>query len=297
MTDISTPVPAGFDAAAAALRSTGWCLLNDLVPPAEVEALNADLSPIFAATPFCEGDFYGGRTKRFGSLLKRSENAAGLIQNDLIMALVRDALGPWCDTIQLNLAQAIELHPGAPLQYPHRDQDMWQGVKGEVEYLVNVMWPLTRFTRSNGATQLYAGSHGAEALVEGEVGDPLVAACDPGSAIAFLGSTLHGAGANQSGEVRRGVLISYCLGWLKPYENQWLAYPPPVARRFSPELAALVGYAQHRPNLGNYEGVCPSILLGDHVPEHVGAIDALRPDQRDAVSEHRIGQGMIGSAP
>ncbi|MFA5966683.1 MAG: phytanoyl-CoA dioxygenase family protein [Sphingomonas sp.] len=295
MTDIATPVPARFDAAVAALRTTGWCLLNDLVPAAEVEALSTDLSPIFAATPFCEGDFYGGRTKRFGSLLKRSEHAAGLVQHPLIMALVRDALGPWCDTVQLNLTQAIELHPGAPLQYPHRDQDMWQGVKGEVEYLINVMWPLTRFTRNNGATQLYPGSHGAEALVEGENGEPLIAACDPGSAILFLGSTLHGAGANQSDETRRGVLISYCLGWLKPYENQWLAYPPPVARRFPPDLAALVGYAQHRPNLGNYEGVCPSILLGDSVPEYIGGVDALRPDQREAVSEHRIGQGMIGS--
>jgi hypothetical protein len=254
--NIPLSVPACFDAAAAALRTTGWCLLNELVPSAEVDALNADLSAAFAATPFCEGDFYGARTKRFGSLLKRSDRAADFVQHELIMALVRDALGPWCDTIQLNLAQAIELHPGAPLQYPHRDQDMWQGAKGEVEYLVNVMWPLTRFTRNNGATQLYPGSHGAAALVEGEPGEPLVAACDPGSAILFLGSTLHGAGANQSGEVRRGVLVSYCLGWLKPYENQWLAYPPPVARRFSPELAALVGYAQHRPNLGNHEGVC-----------------------------------------
>jgi hypothetical protein len=297
MTDITVPVPTAFDAAAATLRTTGWCLLNDLVPPAQIAALDADLSPIFTATPFCEGDFYGGRTKRFGSLLKRSEHVAALVQHPLIMALVRDALGEWCDTIQLNLAQAIELHPGAALQYPHRDQDMWQGAKGEVEYLVNVMWPLTRFTRGNGATHLYPGSHGAEALVERDPGDPLIAACDPGSAIVFLGATLHGAGANQSAGVRRGVLISYCLGWLKPYENQWLAYPPPVARRFSAELAALVGYAQHRPNLGNYEGVCPSILLGDHVPEHIGAIDALRPDQREAVSAHRACQGEIGSAP
>ncbi len=47
-----------------------------------------------------------------------------------------------------------------------------------------------------------------------------------------------------------------------------------------PELAALVGYAQHRPNLGNYEGQCPSLLLGDSVPAHIGAVDALRPDQQ-----------------
>ena len=75
------------------------------------------------------------------------------------------------------------------------------------------------------------------------------------------------------------MIVSYCLGWLKPFELQWLVYPPAVARHFSPELAALVGYAQHRPNLGNVEGRCPSILLGESVPEYLGAIDALRADQ------------------
>lgn len=78
---------------------------------------------------------------------------------------------------------------------------------------------------------------------------------------------------------RRGIVVGYCLGWLKPYENQWLAYPPPIARTFPRELAELVGYVQHRPNLGNYEGRCPSILLEDDVPTRIGAIDALRPDQ------------------
>ncbi|MDB5576859.1 MAG: phytanoyl-CoA dioxygenase [Bradyrhizobium sp.] len=297
MSDFQTPAPVGFTAASDALRANGWCLLSDLVPVAQIEALSADFDPIFARTPFCEGDFYGNRTKRFGSLLKRSSRTAGFVQHPLIMALVRDALGPWCDTVQLNLAQAIELHPGAPLQYPHRDQDMWQGVKAEVEYLVNVMWPLTRFTRTNGGTLIYPGSHGSTALDEKCIEEPLVAACDPGAAIVFLGSTLHGAGANDSDEIRRGMIISYCLGWLKPYENQWLAYPPPVARRFSPELAALVGYSQHRPNLGNYEGVCPSILLGDDVPEHIGAIDALRADQREAVADHRLSQARASSQP
>src|SRR3546814_14839435 len=82
-----------------------------------------------------------------------------------------------------------------------------------------------------------------------------------------------------------GIVIGYSLGWLKPYENLWLAYPPDVARNFSPALAALAGYAQHRPNLGNYEGQCPSILLGEHVPEHIGAIDALRPDQEAMLAQ------------
>ena len=82
------------------------------------------------------------------------------------------------------------------------------------------------------------------------------------------------------------MIVSYALGWLKPYENQWLAYPPEIARAFSPELSALVGYAQHRPNLGNYEGQCPSILLRNEVPRHIGAIDALRPDQETMIATY-----------
>lgn len=291
MTHVSqTSVPAGFDAASDALRNQGWCLLPDLLPKDVVAGLAADFDPVFAATPFCEGDFYGARTKRFGSLLKRSAHTAAFVRHPLITALVEDALGRWCDTIQLNLTQAIEIHPGAPLQFPHRDQDMWPAPKGELEYLVNVMWPLTSFTRANGATLIYPGTHGAEALKDDGHGEPLVASCCPGTALVFLGSTLHGAGANLTIETRRGMIVSYCLGWLKPYENQWLAYPPHVARQFEPELAGLVGYRQHRPNLGNYEGVCPSILLGDDIPDHLGAVDALRPDQHEAVAEHRRAQ-------
>ena len=198
---------------------------------------------------------------------------------------MRTLLSPWCDTIQLNLTQALALHPGAPPQLPHRDQDMWRGAIGETEYLVNVMWPFTRYTEENGATVVWPNSHGKRALdpelPEGEFAVEL----EPGSALLFLGSTLHGAGGNASNEIRRGAIVSYCLGWLEPYENQWLAYPPEIARTFDPELAALVGYAQHRPNLGNYEGQCPSVLLNDEIPERIGAVDALRPDQEELVGE------------
>lgn len=282
--------PPGFEIASQRLHREGWCIVPNLLPQNVIEALAGDLDPVFAATPFCEGDFYGLRTKRFGSLLKRTPHAAALALEPLILALSQNCLGQWCDTIQLNLMQAIAIHPGAPEQFPHRDQDMWDGMKGEVEYLVNVMWPLTRFTIENGATVIYPNSHGKAALDDAIPNDPTVAQCVPGDAIVFLGSTLHGAGANRSDEVRKAIVASYCLGWLKPYENQWLAYPPSVASDFPPELAALVGYRQHRPNLGNYEGVCPSLLLSGSLPEHIGAVDALRPDQAEAVAAHRAMQ-------
>jgi ectoine hydroxylase-related dioxygenase (phytanoyl-CoA dioxygenase family) len=99
----------------------------------------------------------------------------------------------------------------------------------------------------------------------------------------FLGSTLHGQGENVSDEVRRALVVGYSLSWLKAFENQHLSYPPDVARQFPPELADLVGYRQVRPNLNSYEGQSPTVLLQDDVPEHLGAIDAFRPDQVEAI--------------
>jgi ectoine hydroxylase-related dioxygenase (phytanoyl-CoA dioxygenase family) len=267
------------------LLEDGYCVIPDLLTPERVAALDADLEEDFRETPFCTGGFYGARTKRFGRLLARSAAAAELVRHELVLGIVREVLSPWCDTVQLNLTQALALHPGAPPQLPHRDQDMWRGAVGETEYLVNVMWPFTRYTAENGATIVWPNSHGLRALDPEPPSGEFPVELEPGSALLFLGSTLHGAGGNSSDEVRRGAIVSYCLGWLKPYENQWLAYPPAIARTFDPELAALVGYAQHRPNLGNFEGQCPSILLADSVPERIGAVDALRPDQAELVAD------------
>lgn len=275
---------------AATLLADGYAIIRGAADPSTIAEIEADLADRYEATPFCEGGFYGERTKRFGRLLIRSERIADLVMNPAVLALTEMALNRFCDRLQLNLAQAIELHPGALPQFPHRDQDMWGGEIGRVEYLVNVMWPLTPFTRENGATLIWPGSHGAEALAPGERCEPVVAEANPGDAIVFLGSTLHGAGGNRSPAVRRGIIISYCLGWLKPYENQWLAYPPDIAKAFPPELAALVGYAQHRPNLGNFEGQCPSVLFGGYPAEALAAVDALRPDQAELLADHLAAQ-------
>lgn len=275
---------AAVDRHAAMLARDGWCVFGRAVEPAVLANIEADLDRRFAETPLCQGAFYGERTKRFGSLLVRSPAIERLVMHPQILELVEQMLLPWCERIALNLTQAIEIQPGALPQLPHRDQDMWEGPKGSLEYLVNVMWPLTTFTRENGGTRLWTGSHFDQDVPFLPEQDVLVPTVAPGDALVFLGSTLHGGGGNASPVPRRGIVISYCLGWLKPFELQWLIYPPHVARTFRPELAALVGYAQHRPNLGNVEGQCPSILLADDVPGHLPAIDALRPDQEEAAA-------------
>lgn len=280
------------------LQGEGYTVVREAVPASLAAAMNADLDGRFTATPLCDGDFYGRCTKRFGSLLIRSPHAAAFVEHPAALALAEHALLPHCDRIALNLTQAVEIHNGALAQYSHRDEDMWAGPKGEVEYLINIMWPLTPFTAENGGTRLWPGSnHLAGATLREE--DAITPELMPGDMLVFLGSTLHGGGANRTPTPRRGLIISYCLGWLKPFELQWLVYPPVIARTFSPELAALVGYAQHRPNLGNVEGQDPSHLLHDTVGDHRAATDALRDDQATAlrtyVAEQEVARaGLIG---
>ena len=283
-------------AAAAALMADGFTILRRAVDPALVAGIARDLAPRFAATPFCEGDFYGVRTKRFGRLLLHSPDMAALVMHPAALELAQYALAPWCDRIQLNLSQAIEIHPGAPAQFPHRDQDMWAGDIGAREYLVNFIWPLTPFTPENGATLIWPGSHGAAALLPDTDAPPIAALANPGDVIVFLGSTRHGAGANGSRTVRGAIIISYSLGWLKPYEQQMLAYPPAIARHFARALAELVGYCQHRPNLGNFEGQCPSVLFDGDDAAPRAAMDALRPDQEAMLAAYVADQRRAGSA-
>ena len=277
------------------LRVDGYCIIPDAIAPTRLDALVDDLAPHFERTPRASGPFYGHWTKRFHGLLARSVHMDGFVRHPLILGIVQSILGPACDNIQLNLTQAIEILPGGKVQPPHRDQDMWPVRVEGIEYLVNVMWPFSDYTEENGATLIWPASHRRKAEMLLDPKDAIPAEMNPGEVLLFLGSTLHGGGANRSNQPRRGMIVSYSLGWLKPYELPWLAYPPEVARTFPPELAALAGYRAHRPNLGTFEGRCPSSLLSAVPSEALGAIDALLPEQEAMIERYYDGSLGPGS--
>jgi len=265
----------------ALLLEHGYCVIPRAMTADAVAALSEDLADAFARTPRSSGAFYGAGSKRFHGLLRRSPKVAAFVAHPAVLKMADTVLGPHCDHIQLNLTQAIELLPGAEMQPPHRDEEMWPLRQAGAEYLINVMWPFTPYTGENGATIVWPGSHRREG--DDSERQPIAVEMEPGDALVFLGSTLHAGGANMSELSRRGMIVSYCLGWLKPYELPWLAYPPIVANDFPRDVAALAGYRAHRPNLGTFEGRCPSTLLSGPM----GAIDALLPAQEDAIRNFR----------
>ena len=70
-------------------------------------------------------------------------------------------------------------------------------------------------------------------------------------------------------ERRRGMHVSYCVGWLRTEENQYLSAPPDVVRSMPRQSQELLGYAAHDALMsgGGYLGVVdlrdPVDLLAD----------------------------------
>jgi hypothetical protein len=276
----------------AALKRDGFVILRNLLSAYEADLLECELEPWLERTPRCEGDFYGWSTTRIGGLLSKAPIVQHLALHWRVLAIAEALLKPACDCIQLNLTQATRIHPGERAQAPHRDEEMWPADTQGAHWLINVMWAVSDFTHENGATRLWPGSHR----------DKLDRAIDPaasiagemqrGSALVFLGSLTHGGGANRSNAPRTGVIVSYCLGWLKTYENQFLAYPREVARLFPTPLQRLIGYQMHRPNLGGWEGRDPLEFLdadGATKPH----IDALTPEIQAQLTAHYAGAETV----
>lgn len=243
------------------LRANGYLILERLAPADLIDRVSQELEPWFDITPRCKGDFYGWNTTRLGSVLLKSPSSHELLLEPTILGLAEAILAPHCDWVQLNLTQATRIHPGERQQAPHRDEEMWPCAKNGAEYLINVLWALTDFTIENGATLLWQGSQFQPLQRQIDAANATIAQMPRGSALVYLGSVTHCAGANRSTSDRTGLIFSYCLGWLKQYENAFLSYPPDVARNFPKPVRDLLGYRIHRPNLGCYEGQDPAVLF------------------------------------
>lgn len=264
------------------LIADGVVVVRQAMPEAHAVAVDRELAMTFQSTPASRGGFYGDRTVRFGSILRRSPTFLDFVISRVPSGLAATALAQWHPSSSLSFAQAVAIHPGSPMQVPHRDGEMWPVPPTEAEHLISVMWPLTPFDSDNGGTVVWPRSHRAGGGDQtGQ--EPVQVPMRPGDALVFLGSTRHAGGANRTNATRRGIVVGYAASWLVPAENPMLAYPPDVARAFPPEIAALVGYRRYAPNLNNYDCRCPSELLDGDGPGR-GAVDELSPEHVSALA-------------
>ena len=244
----------------AELDANGAAIVENFLAPGQLEALNADFDRIVAGlapgvrkpTMAAMVDFYGDTTVRFDGLPGKSPAFVEVMQSPVLTGLADHYLLPHCLDYLFNTGQFIEIRPGETAQRLHRDEDAWrfgpliaEGPRAQLE--VEAMVALSDFTAANGATQVVPGSHLWPAGREPEPAEILQAEMPAGSALLYLGSTIHGGGANRTmAEARRGMFVGYVVGWLRTEENMFLTVPLEQVRGFPKRVQEVLGYKAHR---------------------------------------------------
>ncbi|MBT8389358.1 MAG: phytanoyl-CoA dioxygenase family protein [Altererythrobacter sp.] len=249
---------AGSNEIADALREDGACIIDNAMVPGQLDRLKREIMPYVEATSMGQDDFTGRCTSRTGALVARSEACRELVMDPRLIGACDNFLKQFCDTYQLHLTQLIRIFPGQGEQPLHRDRLAWGGfLPSDLEPQLNTIWAVTDFTRENGATRVVPGSNKWDPERHAEDHEIAFAEMKAGSVLVYSGSVIHSGGKNQSEADRMGLNITYCLGWLRQEENQYLSCPPDIAKDFSPDLQALLGYAMGSYALGYFTPPLP----------------------------------------
>ncbi len=270
------------------LAAFGYSIVDDVVDQATMDRLDAEVAPYVAASDAGRDEYDGRFTRRTGALIARCPTSRLLVMHPLVVATVKHFLRH-VTTVQLHLTQLISISPGETQQKLHRDQMAFDFFPFPATYHVqcNTMWALSDFTAANGATHILPGTS-AMSDVQGLAVAGAQAEMRRGSILFYDGKVLHGGGANRSDHDRKGVNITYAVGWVRQEENQYLACPPEIARTLDDDLLRMMGYQQGAFALG-YVGDQQdplSLLRGEHVKVKViGEIEQRNDDIRTFVEE------------
>lgn len=252
------------------LSRDGAVIVEGAVDPNILAALNDDLDHfvdnlgVGLRNPVNDRmvEFFGASTVRFDGLPAKSNGFVEVLQLPLLQAVADIVLKPQCEDYLLNTAQLIEIRPGETAQRIHRDEDAWPQVpRGKPQLEVEAMFALTDFTLANGATQVVPGSHFWDPDRQPTADEVTYAEMSAGSALMYLGSTLHGGGANTTNDQRRrGMFLGFVVGWLRTEENMFLTVPLEVVRTMPVRVQELLGYKPHGP-IGVVDVGSPMALL------------------------------------
>src|SRR4051794_37778639 len=259
-----------------AIERDGAAIIEHLLTPDVVAKVNDEVgAALDDADPDAEmfnpvmQAFHGPQTRQVSGVPGLSPTfAVDVMCHPLLLAIADRVLLPSCARYQLNLGHLLQRGPGSDEQWLHRDEAVWSDMPrpGPEVQLATVI-AFVDFTRENGATRVVPGSHRwpdrqmlpAEQVMQEPPQPEQIAYAEmpAGSAVVYTGGTIHAGGANRTDVPRRGAHMSYCLGWLRTEENNYLSTPPAIAATLPRQAQELLGYAVHDsiPRGGGYLGM------------------------------------------
>jgi ectoine hydroxylase-related dioxygenase (phytanoyl-CoA dioxygenase family) len=237
-----------------AVRTIGGVIVENLLTSSEVQSLNDQADDSLeihcdaakAATGSNVYDtFLGHKTLRLHGLIEKMPASAYLIGLTDLLDWAERMIEPLASSILLNAGELIQIQPGEPAQYLHRDTDSWPVPIGPHPYLVNAIVALDPCTLENGATYVAPESWLWELRHQPQADELTRGVMKSGDALLFRGDIVHGGGENTTDSRRRVLSISYCAGWLRPVENSFLNLSHETVRSLPPKLQAILGYAPY----------------------------------------------------
>ena len=265
-----------------ALLEDGSIIVEDVLNSDLLHILNSEVDPLLEAADPAHKQlnpaldfFFGKRTRHVTGLAAKSNTyAENVMLHPVFTDLCDNILLPNYADYILNLAHIMDRGEGAEQQLFHRDEDIWIHMPKERPHLeLASIIAMVDFTRENGATVVVPGSHQWSRGREPEDHEIAYAEMPAGSAVIYLGSTIHAGGTNSVPDFwRRGIHMSYCLGWLRTEESNLLATPPEIARTLSRRAQQLLGYGVHDAieDNGGYLGMVDLKDPGEWLAEQTG---------------------------
>ncbi len=245
------------------IRTQGYTVLENVIEPPLVDALNAALDRLEAELGTVPGanPFEGHHTVRIYNLLARDPVFQAVPVHPAVLPVVEGVLDPGCLVSSLS---SISIDPGETAQPIHADDTLIGLPRPHPPLVCNSMWALTDFTDENGATRIVPGSHRFATKPEyGSHPDSIPAEMPKGSVLVWNGSLWHGGGANRSRRRRVGIAMNYCAGFIRQQENQQLGIPLALVKSFEPRLQELAGFGTYRHLMGHIDKGSPAqVLLG-----------------------------------
>jgi len=242
------------------VEKNGYIILHNLISKDVIENIKRESEPFLKFNGRTE--FEGHKTRRIYSVVEKTYACNPIIEHPLVMALLDRVFQP---NYLLSQLQVISVLPGEIRQPLHHDDGFYPIARPRKPIGAALIWALDDFTADNGATMIYPKSHlwGDVPAVQIDVNKMVKAIMPAGSAIFFLGTAWHCAGANNSSKPRMAATTQYCEPWARQQENYSLAISRERAKGCSETIQKLLGYSMQFPFIGFVNGRDPIRLLQD----------------------------------
>ncbi|KAI5476090.1 hypothetical protein MNV49_000408, partial [Pseudohyphozyma bogoriensis] len=258
---VNIPATAPVEEILGIIRRDGGVIVTGFLSEEEVDGINSQAYPIFdqlrekpdpAKLAELGENFYASNTTHIrGMFVKMPEATSLIMQKPLWHTIMHETLKSTTQTWMgdkllttessyiLSLASAYHVAPGAEAQVLHQDHAIHNVPAQEGSLYTTQVGCLvagTKATEKNGATRVIPGSHlwGIDKRPKPEL--TVGAEMDKGSALFWLGSLYHGAGANkctpgEENDVRLLYGVFACKDFCRQEEAFHLFTPTSVAQK------------------------------------------------------------------